>query len=312
MNARISVIVLTHNRVHEVARTVERLLALPEKPPVIVADNGSHDSTASVLRQRFPAIRIVECGCNLGAAGRNRAAMLATTDYLAFSDDDTHWQPGSLAEAVRMLDAAPHVAVLSGKVLVGEAGEIDATCARMSASPLAGDGLPGPALVGYMAGACVFRTEVFREVGGYEPRLFIGGEEELVALDVLDAGHAIVYCDSIVTTHTPSRFRDAPLRRRMLARNAALVAWLRLPCLEALAATWQAFALLAREGGVRRNALAWLREIRWAMRRRRVVDGHVIRLRRDVRRAERAAASILDQRGDRSHRCAARSTERRQ
>jgi hypothetical protein len=41
MNARISVIVLTHNRVHEVTRTVERLLALPETSPVIVADNGS-------------------------------------------------------------------------------------------------------------------------------------------------------------------------------------------------------------------------------------------------------------------------------
>jgi hypothetical protein len=54
-------------------------------------------------------------------------------------------------------------------------------CLRMSASPLPREGLPGPALVGYMAGACVFRASVFREVGGYEPRLFIGGEEELVA-----------------------------------------------------------------------------------------------------------------------------------
>jgi hypothetical protein len=197
-------------------------------------------------------------------------------------------------------------------VLVGEARRIDATCARMSASPLARDGLPGPALIGYMAGACVFRTTVFREVGGYEPRLFIGGEEELVALDVLDAGHAIVYCDSIVTTHCPSPSRDASLRRRMLARNAALVAWLRLTRSEAFAATWRAFEVLARERSVRGDAMAWLRDIRWAMHRRCVVDAHVVRLRRQVRNAERAAASTnIDQRVDRSL-LVLRSTERRQ
>ena len=311
MNARISVIVLTHNRVHEVTRTVERLLALPETPPVIVADNGSVDSTMTELERRFPQVRVVACGRNLGASGRNRAAMLATTEYLAFCDDDTCWEPGSLAEAVRVLDAAPGVAVLSGKVLVGETRRIDATCARMSASPLDRRGLPGPALVGYMAGACVFRTAAFHEAGGYEPRLFIGGEEELVALDVLGAGHAIVYCDAVVTTHCPSPSRDASLRRRVLARNAALVAWLRLPLSEALAATWRAFSLLIRERSLRRHALTWLHDIVWAVARRRVVDARVIRMRRRVQEAEHAVARAFDQRLARS-RYSRRATKRRQ
>jgi GT2 family glycosyltransferase len=305
MNPRISVVVLTHNRMPEVVRTVERLLDLPEKPPVIVADNGSVDSTVAELKRRFPEVSVVECGANLGAAGRNRAAMLATTDYLAFSDDDTRWEPGSLAEAVRVLDAAPEVAVLSGKVLVGEARQLDATCMRMRGSPLARSGLPGPSLVGYMAGACVFRAAVFRQVGGYEPQLFIGGEEELVALDVLNAGHAIVYCDTVVTTHDPSPSRDAALRRLLLARNAALVAWLRLPFTEALAATWRAFALFLSEGNrwrglasasaSRHRMIELVHDIGWAIGRRRAVDAHVIRMRRQVRQAERRAEQLSDQ-----------------
>lgn len=289
MNTRISVVVLTHNRVTEVFRTVERLLALPERPPVIVVDNGSTDGTAPALRRGFPSVRVIECRENLGAAGRNRGVDEATTDYVAFSDDDTQWAPGSLDRAVRILDEAPRVAVLSACVLVGEAGQLDPTCVRMQDSPLQRGDLPGPALIGYMAGACIFRTEVFRELGGYEPRLFIGGEESLVSLDVLDRGDAIVYCDALTVTHHPSPARDASLRRRMLARNAALVAWLRLPLSEAVAASVRALSIHAKEGAFWRDAAALAAGIVWAWRRRHVVGVRVLRMRRQVREAERRA-----------------------
>lgn len=286
LTARISVVVLTHNRAKEVLETVERLLALPEQPAVIVVDNGSTDGTAQMLPLRFPQVRVVVSDRNLGAAGRNLGVAAATTDYVAFSDDDTHWSPGSLAHAVRVLDGAPRIAVLSARVLVGEAGELDPTCIDMQTSPLERELLPGPALVGYMAGACVFRVSTFRHVGGYEPRLFIGGEESLVSLDLLDRGYAIVYCDAITVTHHPSPARDARLRRRMLARNAALVAWLRLPLREALAATARALALYARERSFARDLGVLGAGIVWALRRRRVVSDAVLAMRARVREAQ--------------------------
>jgi GT2 family glycosyltransferase len=287
MNTRISVVVLTHNRLKEVMNTVERLFALPERPPVFVVDNGSTDGTTPALLRRFPDVRVISCDTNMGAAARNHGAASVTTDYVAFSDDDTHWAPGSLAHAVRVLDGAPRVAVLSGRVRVGDEGHIDPTCLRMQASPLGRDGLPGPALIGYMAGACVFRTSAFQEVGGYEPRLFIGGEESLVSLDLLDRGYAIVYCDGLTITHHPSPSRDARLRRRMLARNAALVAWLRLPLAEAVEASAHALAVYARERSLIRDTLALGAGILWALLRRRVVGEPVLRMRERVREAER-------------------------
>ncbi|WP_116134819.1 glycosyltransferase family 2 protein [Trinickia diaoshuihuensis] len=287
LTTRISVVVLTHNRIQEVLRTVERLLALPERPTVIVVDNGSTDGTAQRLTLRFPQVRVIASACNLGAAGRNLGVAAATTDYVAFSDDDTHWSPGSLAHAVRVLDDAPRVAVLSGRVLVGETGELDPTCIEMQTSPLERGLLPGPALVGYMAGACVFRAGAFRVVGGYEPRLFIGGEESLVSLDLLDRGYAIVYCDAIAVTHHPSPARDARLRRRMLARNAALVAWLRLPLSEAYAATARALTVCARERSLGRDLWALAAGIVWAIRRRRLVSDAVLAMRSRVRDAQR-------------------------
>jgi len=287
MNTRITVVVLTHNRRREVLRTVQQLQSLPEQPAVIVADNGSTDGTADALAERFPHVRVVRCPTNLGAAGRNRAAALASTDYLAFSDDDTEWQPGSLAHAVALLDRWPRVAVLSARVVVGDAREPDSACDAMRSSPLARSDLPGPSLVGYMAGACVFRTTMFRAVGGYEPRLFIGGEEELVALDVLDAGRAIVYCEAMTVLHRPSAQRDSGLRKRLLARNAALVAWLRLPWREAADATLSACASAIRGEHPLADLGALLHGIGWAVRRRRVVGARVVEMRRLVREAGR-------------------------
>lgn len=284
---RIAVVVLTHNRVDELIGTLERLLALPEKPSIYVADNASSDNTVALVRERFPMVCMIECDDNLGAAGRNRAVACVGTDYVAFCDDDTWWAPGSLSHAVQLLDAWPNVGVLSARVLVGDAEATDLTCAMMRTSPLGSDGLPGPALIGYMAGACVFRTSLFRQVGGYEPRLFIGGEEELVALDVLAANRSIVYCDQLTVHHHPSGLRDSGLRRRMLARNAAWVAWLRLPWPQACRATLHALNLLAREGSFVRDGTILLCGLAWALRRRRVVPPAVQRLRERVRAARR-------------------------
>src|SRR5260370_40298841 len=88
------------------------------------------------------------------------------------------WNPGSLSRAVELLEQAPRVGVLSARVLVDEAGETDTTCRLMARSPLDATGLPGPSLVGYMAGSCAFRTSLYRQIGGYQPRLFIGGGEK--------------------------------------------------------------------------------------------------------------------------------------
>src|SRR5919198_5428385 len=143
---RVGVVVLTHNRLDEVARTVERLLALPARPGIVVVDNASTDGTAAALRRRFPTIRCVSLAENLGAAGRNVGVQLCDRPYVALCDDDTWWQPGSLKRAADLLDAYPRLAVIAGKVLVGRDERIDPTCLEMTSSPIRPRGpLPGPA-----------------------------------------------------------------------------------------------------------------------------------------------------------------------
>ncbi|SAK85703.1 glycosyl transferase family protein [Caballeronia catudaia] len=280
--ARLSVVVLTYNRADQVIDTLARLAALPDRIEIVAVDNASTDGTAERIAANFPFVRLVRAPRNLGAAGRNLGVARVETEYVAFCDDDTWWSPGSLSRAVDVLDAAPRVGVLNARVVVGEHGAVDETCERMRDSPLARDGLPGPALIGFMAGACVFRTDVFRQTGGYEPRLFIGGEETLVSLDVLRAGHEIVYMDELVLHHHPSALRDGAQRRRLLARNAAWVAWMRLPLAEALRATRDAIGVLRAERSPLHDLKELIAGIVWALGRRRVIDDRVQLMRRLV------------------------------
>jgi GT2 family glycosyltransferase len=180
---RVSVVVLTHNRARELERCLDELLRLPEQPHVIAVDNASDDGTIDHLATRFPGVEWLRCARNLGAAGRNTGVARVSTPYVAFCDDDTWWEAGALGRAADLLDLHPRLGAISARVLVGADDRLDPSCERMAASPLDAKGLPGPALIGFMAGAVVMRTDAFREAGGYEPRFFLGAEEALMGLE---------------------------------------------------------------------------------------------------------------------------------
>ena len=284
LGERLSVIILTHNRAHELMRTLTNISALPEKPPLIVVDNGSIDNTSSLVKQRFPHVRLIQLTKNLGAAARNVGVRNALTPYVAFCDDDTWWAPGSLSRAVALLDIYPRLAVLSARILVGPLEREDPVCMLMAHSPLRMPGLPGHAVLGFLAGASVFRREAFLDAGGYEPNLFIGGEEGLLAIDLAVRGWAMVYAPELLVHHHPSSQRDANLRRKLLARNAIWIAWLRLSWRTALRQTLHMLDHARRAGMLFATAIETFRGLPWALRNRRVVPLDVESMYRKVQR----------------------------
>lgn len=56
-DARISVVILSFNRVDDVLDTVARTAALPERPHIVVVDNGSSDGTPPGHPPRLPGCR---------------------------------------------------------------------------------------------------------------------------------------------------------------------------------------------------------------------------------------------------------------
>lgn len=290
---RVSVVVLTYNRCDEVLQTVAALVRLPDAAPIIVVDNGSRDDTVVRLRTDFPMVQVIESGANLGAAARNLGVDALHTPYVAFCDDDTCWEARALEHAADLLDASPDVAVVCGRVLVGDEGHEDPTCTAMAASVL-GRAANGMRLLGFLAGASVMRVDAFKAAGGYEPRLFLGGEENLLALDLAAQGWLMVYHPTLVTRHYPSTERDAHARRGLLLRNAIWVAWLRLPLNDAWLETRLALGRMHADRILWSTVWASLRGMAWALRERRVVPGSVRAMWRRLRAAERATERAIE------------------
>jgi GT2 family glycosyltransferase len=286
----VGVVVITWQRREEALTAVGRLLALPERPPVVLVDNGSTDGTADAVRARYPQVDVVALDENLGAIGRNIGVRRLDTPYVAFCDDDTWWEPGSLSQAADLLDAYPRIGVLTARIVVEPAGTEDPIVAELRDSPVPGpDWLPGPPLGSFLAGASVLRRDAFLGCGGFHPRLWLGGEEELLATDLLTAGWELCYIEDMTVHHQASVLRDAHLRRRVGVRNTLWFTWLRRPLGPALRRTAHLARTVPRD---RISALAgWdaLRGMPWLLAERRprppVVEARLVALDETQRRS---------------------------
>ncbi|HEU5142732.1 MAG TPA: glycosyltransferase [Solirubrobacterales bacterium] len=266
--AEVGVVIATRDRREVLLSTLTRLRALPESPPIVVVDNASRDGTAAAVAERFPAVELLSLDRNRGAAARNFGAELLATPYVAFSDDDSWWNAGSLRRAAELFDRFPSLGLLAARILVGPERRLDPTSAQMRAAPA--PGLPGPRVVGFVACGALVRRSAFLGAGGFCERFGIGGEERLLTIDMGTAGWDLCYAGELVAVHAPDGGArpGRPWRER---RNDLWTSWLRMPAGEALTDTWR----LAREGFGDRTAwealLAALPGLPWALRRRRAV-----------------------------------------
>ena len=272
---QISIVVLTHNRVDELARTLRHLLQLAGSPTIIVVDNASTDGTHRYVQRHFPEVRLVRSSADRGSAARTLGAARVKTPFIAFCDDDTWWAPGALERACELLDEHPRLGAVAARVLVGDHEVLDPACSRMAASPLPSSDLPGPRLVVFMAGAVVMRAQAFRDVGGYEPRMFLGAEEALMGLDLLALGWQMVYARDVVMHHHPSTPRNATRRRLFSLRNQLWTAWLRLPMRDALAQTFSVLRQATSDGLLEPCLTESVKGSIWVLGQRRVVSRDV-------------------------------------
>jgi len=222
---------------------------------------------------------VITLGYNAGSAGRTAGVRCARTPYVAFSDDDSWWQPGSLAAAADLLDAHPDVALLGARIVIQPDARPDPVCTEMAASPLGEVPGVGPRVLGFVACGAVVRRDAYLAVGGFHPRYGVGGEEDLLALDLSTAGWACCYADELIAHHQPSPVRDVTARRRRQLRNALWTTWLRSPAGRSLRRSPR--LLRASPGGARLPLLAAadaLAGLGWVRRERRPLPAIVAAL----------------------------------
>src|SRR5215213_1230680 len=250
-----TVVIASRDRRARLLETLARLVALPERPAIIVVDNGSADDTPAAVRSAFPGVRVIALEEDAGSAARTVGLRAARTPLVAFTDDDSWWAPGALARAATLFSAYPRLALLAARIHVEPGGRLDPTSATMRASPLRSDlALPGPPVLGFLACGAIARREAVLECGGFHPRFGFGG------------------VDDVVAHHEP-----APGRRTWSSgseqRNVLWSAWLRRPLRHGARLT-VAHAVRRRASG-RRAVVAALGGLPWVIRERRLLPAHV-------------------------------------
>jgi GT2 family glycosyltransferase len=274
---RVAVVLLVRNGRSRVGRALANLQALPERPRIVVVDNASTDGTPEQVARAFPDVEVVRLRENLGAAGRNAGVAGADEPYVAFAEDDSWYEPGALRRAADILDAHPEIALVQAHVRVGPDGRPEPLHDDMVGTPVPerGPGLPGHRILSFMEGASVVRRSAFLAAGGFDGRTGLGGPEEHLAADLLEAGGELRYVPEVGARHVPDHGEPSPLVRRLGLRNTLWFAWGRRRLLPALRWTLHAVRSSPRSLTTLRAVADALRELPRILRERRTLPPDV-------------------------------------
>ena len=87
---------------------------------IIVVDNGSSDDSVAAIRNRFPEVKVIETGKNLGFTGGNNfgitQAMADAPDYVFLLNNDTMVEPACITSLVKSATSDARIGAVSARV----------------------------------------------------------------------------------------------------------------------------------------------------------------------------------------------------
>jgi GT2 family glycosyltransferase len=287
----IAVVMITRNRRDEAARSLRSITSLNPGVKIIVVDNGSTDGTAAMLHRRFPAILVYEAGQNLAAAGRTAGVRLAQEPYIAFADDDSWWADGSLQTGVELFQRYGSLGLIQARVIVLPSERTDPNCELMANSLRVRHGAPGVPITGFLACAAMVRRDAYLSVGGFHARFGVGGEEALLAIDLLRSGWDVQYVDRLLAYHCPSILRHPGPRRQREYRNNLWTCWMRRRRTTVVRDTAGALrVMLQGDPDSRHGVLDAVRGGAWVVRERRPVPPFIEEMLLECERVQKSYA----------------------
>jgi GT2 family glycosyltransferase len=116
----LSVLLVNWNSRDDLAACLDSLLVQPQRDlEIIVVDNGSTDGSVELVRERYPQVRLLPTGENLGfAEGCNRGIALARGRWVMTLNNDTVVRSGFVEELHRAVArAGAQVGMIQCKML---------------------------------------------------------------------------------------------------------------------------------------------------------------------------------------------------
>ncbi len=228
MTLDVAVIIVSYNSAGHLGACLESIFAQSRRVrfEVIVLDNASRDHSADLVRTRFPAVRLLTPGCNLGfAAGVNLAARHATADYLLLLNPDTVLLDEALDAIVEFARSSPHHGLYGARTFTPEGRVEPSSCwglPTLWSLAMFATGLSSLARrhslfdpeslgkwprdtvreVGIISGCCLLVARpVWEKLGGFDERFFMYGEDADLAMRARRSGFRPVICPDARLIH---------------------------------------------------------------------------------------------------------------
>lgn len=159
---------------------------------IVVADNASSDTSIECIRENFPRIRLIKNTSNLGfARAANEVEKESRGEYLLFLNMDTWMEPDLIDLLASKIRDNPRIAICGCTQL-----SYDSKTVLNSGSTTDFLGYPvapeSEKEILYADGASLMiRRKVFEDLGGFDSRYFMYGEEVDLCWRALVAGHDV-------------------------------------------------------------------------------------------------------------------------
>ena len=201
----LSVIIVNYNTASFIKRCLNALSAQEDvNLKVIVVDNASNDNGLEVVRNGFPRVELIANKQNLGfARGNNQVLKFCKSEYIYFLNPDTEVQQGALAAMIRFMDAHPEVGLGGTRVVNPDGSPQSSVETRYPGQKYAREELKGlEGDIAWVLGASMIaRAGLIEDLGGFDERFALYGEEQDLCLRIRQAGWAIGHIPEAVVVH---------------------------------------------------------------------------------------------------------------
>lgn len=222
---RLAVVIVTYNSMRDLDGCLGSLTRHPPAVPheIVVVDNASSDGTPDAVRRRWPAVRLIDAGGNVGFARANNAAVRATAgDLVLFLNPDTVVPAGAVDTLIAELDAHPDAGV-AGPRIVDASGHAElswgamlspwAECRQKWLGRATARGWPyaaswvdrrsrQPQWPDWVTGACLLIRRADLEAAGlFDERYFLYNEDVDLCAAVRARGRRILFTPAAEITH---------------------------------------------------------------------------------------------------------------
>jgi GT2 family glycosyltransferase len=122
----VSIIILNYQRGADTLECLDSISYIDyPNYEVIVVDNGSTDDSLTEIRKRYPRVRIIENGRNLGfAEGNNAGIRQSTSPYVLLLNDDVVVEKEILKDLIEAAQADPKTGIAGPAVMYQETPDL--------------------------------------------------------------------------------------------------------------------------------------------------------------------------------------------